>query len=207
MNPSNAPIEVFADIGCPFAYVGIKRLVEYRDRLGRNDFPIRVRAWPLEVVNNKPWDREFVAEEIEVIRAAVAPELFTNFDATVFPTSFMPALALAAAANRVSDPIGEAVSLDLRTLLFEQGADLGDIDVLRSVAGRFGVTFDPSDTSDVLADHGEGMSRGVIGSPHFFTSTGSWFCPALTVGRDEQGDLQVTTNPEKFERFMEECFV
>ncbi len=206
MNSSNAPIEVFADIGCPFAYIGIKRLAEYRDRLERNDRPIRVRAWPLEVVNNKPWDREFVAEEIAVIRAAVAPDLFTNFDANVFPTSFMPALVLAAAANRVSDQIGETVSLELRTLLFENGADLGDVEVLRSVADRFGVAFNPDDTTEVLADHGEGMSRGVIGSPHFFTSTGSWFCPALTVGRDEQGELQVTANPEGFERFVEECF-
>jgi hypothetical protein len=49
-------IEVFADAGCPFTHVGLRRLVEHRDHAGRDDVVLRVRAWPLELVNGHPLD-------------------------------------------------------------------------------------------------------------------------------------------------------
>jgi hypothetical protein len=47
-------VEVFADVGCPFAHVGLRRFVERRDELGRDDVVLWVRAWPLELVNARP---------------------------------------------------------------------------------------------------------------------------------------------------------
>ena len=53
-------IEVWADVWCPFAHIGIRRLVEERDRRG-SEVHLRVRAWPLELVNGRPLDAAFIA--------------------------------------------------------------------------------------------------------------------------------------------------
>ncbi len=198
-------IEVFADVSCPFTHIGLRHFVERRAQLGREDVHLRVRAWPLEVVNGTPLDGEFIAEEINEIRAELETDLFKGFTAQVLPSSSLPALALAAAAYDVSIAAGEAVSLELRDLLFEQGVDIADPEVLTKLANRYDADFDPGDTSAALADHSLGFERGVIGSPHFFTPTASFFCPALDVSRDDAGDLRVKSNPERFQEFMDSC--
>ena len=106
-------VEVFADLGCPFTHVGLRRFVERRAERGRGDVHLLVRSWPLEVVNGTPLDADFIAEEVDDIRAAVAPDLFTGFAATAFPASSIPGLALAAAIDGVgvalaSKPLVEA---------------------------------------------------------------------------------------------------
>ena len=83
-------LEVFADIGCPFAYVGLRRLVARRDELGRDDVVLRVHAWPLELVNGVPLDRSFIAEEVEVLRDTVPPDLFAGFDPAALPGVVAP---------------------------------------------------------------------------------------------------------------------
>ena len=60
-------IDVYADIWCPFAHVGIRRVTDRRDALGV-DTRLRVRAWPLELVNGKPMDAAFIGEEVVEIR-------------------------------------------------------------------------------------------------------------------------------------------
>src|SRR6478735_6336015 len=45
--PTGRAIEVFADVRCPFAHVGLRRLVERRRALGRDDVRLVVRAWPM----------------------------------------------------------------------------------------------------------------------------------------------------------------
>ena len=92
-------IEVFADIVCPFTHVGLRRLVEARDARSAHS-TIRVRAWPLEWVNGRPFDAEVVGHEIEALRSDVAPEMFAGFDAAHFPRTSMPAFGLVAAAYR-----------------------------------------------------------------------------------------------------------
>lgn len=82
-------IEVWADVWCPFAHIGIRRLVEERDRRG-SAVHLRVRAWPLELVNGRPLDAAFIAEEIDEIRPQVAPDLFVGFRQDAFPSSSTP---------------------------------------------------------------------------------------------------------------------
>src|SRR4051812_44589210 len=67
-------IEVFADIVCPFTHVGLRRLLEARPATGRR-MSVRVRAWPLELVNGTPVAADLAAREIEALRAGVAPHL------------------------------------------------------------------------------------------------------------------------------------
>jgi predicted DsbA family dithiol-disulfide isomerase len=199
-------IEVFADVGCPFTHVGLRRFVQRRAELGRDDVVLSVRAWPLEIVNGAPLDPAFIAEEVALIRDQAAPDLFTGFTEAAFPATSLPAMALAAAAGDVDVATGERVSLELRDLLFESGVDISSEPVLREVASRHGVDPTSADTARVLADPAEGVGRGVIGSPHFFTLGGDFFCPALDVGRDAAGHLRVRPDPAAFEAFLEVCF-
>ncbi|MBS1836447.1 MAG: DsbA family protein [Actinobacteria bacterium] len=199
-------IEVFADVTCPFTHVGLRRFVDRRAELGRHDVVLRVRSWPLEVVNGSPLDAAFIAEEVDDLRAQVAPELFAGFAEATFPATSVPALALAAAANDVDLSTGEQVSLALRTMLFEEGADIADEAVLRTVAVDHGVDWDDVDASRVLADHAEGVERHVIGSPHFFTPDADFFCPGLAISRGEDGHLQVEPKAEVFDAFLASCF-
>ena len=179
-------VEVYADVACPFTHVGLRRFVERREAAGRSDAMLVVRAWPLEVVNGHPMDPAFIAEEVDEIREQVAPDLFTGFSADAFPATSLPAMALAAAAYALDVATGERVSLALRTLLFEDGADIADAAVLDALA----------------AEHAAGVERGVIGSPHFFTTGGGFFCPALDIHRDDAGELVITADPEAFDAFL-----
>lgn len=198
-------IEVFADVGCPFTHVGLLRFVERRRELGRDDVALWVRSWPLEIVNGAPLDPHFIADEVEDLRRQVAPQLFVGFDEAAFPVTSLPAMSLAAAAYQHDASTGERVSLALRELLFEQGKDIADPSTLVALADAQGVEVDLHDTRQVLADHAEGVQRGVIGSPHFFTPGGGFFCPSLDVHRDDDGHLRITADPEGFDRFVDTC--
>jgi predicted DsbA family dithiol-disulfide isomerase len=200
-------VEVYADVACPFTHVGLRRLVQRRAELGRDDVTLWVRAWPLEIVNSEPLDPHFVAEEVDDIREQVAPTLFAGFVEGSFPASSLPALTLAAAAYGQDLATGERVSLALRDLLFERGVNIADADVLSRLADDHDVPVDLTDPRPVLADHAEGVARGVIGSPHFFTPAGGFFCPSLDVHRDAGGHLRITADALGFDRFVTTCFV
>jgi len=199
-------IDVFADVACPFTHVGLKSFVARRAELGRDDVILRVRAWPLEIVNGQPLDPGDVAEEIDALHDQVGSTLFTGFTQESFPATSLPALTLASAAYEHGLAIGELVSLQLRDLLFEQGVPIADADVLHGVAAEHGIDADLFDERQVLAEHAQGVRRGVTGSPHFLTPAGGFFCPALDVGRDENGHLRVRADKEDFERFLSSCF-
>ncbi len=199
-------IEVFADVACPFTHVGLRRFVEHRTRLRRPDVVLAVRAWPLEVVNGQPLDSHVTAGRIADIREQVAPDLFSGFAESAFPATSLPALALTSAAYARDPQTGERVSLELRDLLFEQGRDIADPVVLAEVAAEHGVEVGDADVRRVHDDHAEGAARGVIGSPHFFTPSGDFFCPALDVHHDASGRLAVAPDPARFDRFLSSCF-
>jgi predicted DsbA family dithiol-disulfide isomerase len=199
-------LEVFADVWCPFSHVGLRRLVEQRARLGRDDVVVRVRAWPLELVNGEPLSAHLVAEEIQALRVAVAPDLFSGFDPDRFPSTTLPALALAAAAYRRGDRTGEQVSLALRTALFEEGRDIADQAELTVIAHAFEMEPPGADAEAAIHDDWrEGRRRGVLGSPHFFVDRRGFFCPTLTVNRVDD-HLQVTADAEGLAAFLATAF-
>jgi len=199
-------IEVFADVLCPFAHVGLRAVAAHRHALGRDDVCLRVRAWPLELVNVAPLDPGHTAEHVADLRAQVAPGLFAGFDADRFPRTSLPALTLAASAYRAGDATGEAVSFAVRDALFEDGQDISAPGVLDAIACRFGVPAeDEAARASVLADWEEGCSRGVKGSPHFFCGTDDVFCPALRITRGPGGRAQVEAVGEVLDRFLRGC--
>lgn len=188
-------VEVFADILCPFTHVGLHTLIDRRTERGLTEPRLRIRAWPLELVNEAPLDRHHIAAEITALRDSVRPDLFAGFSTDSFPQTSMAAFALTAAADRTDDPVViEEVGMALRNAVFEEGIDIGRADLVAPIAARLGLEplDDESTAAAVRADWDEGSSRGVVGSPHFFTDDGgSWFCPGLDISRDSRGDFVV----------------
>ena len=200
-------IEVFADVVCPFAHVGLRRWADRRDELGRTDVRLRVRAWPLELINDAPMDPQAVAGKAADLRAQVAPNLFGRFDRATFPTSSLPALALTHAAYRHSLEAGERAALRLRQLTFDEGVDVSKPEVIDQVIDELDLPIpDISDDDSVTKDWDEGRQRGVVGSPHFFTPDGgAVFCPTLDIHK--QGDhLAVHFDEDAFAGLIAACF-
>jgi len=200
-------IEVFADVVCPFTHAGLRRLVARRSELHRDDVLLRVRAWPLELVNGRLLAADMAAEQVAALRGGVAPDLFSGFDPGRFPRSSLPALALAAEGYAAGPAVGEAISLALRTALFEEGRDIGDLAVLVDIAARHGVAFaDPEGGREaVMADWTEGRDRGVIGSPHFFIDGTDVFCPTLDIRR-VGGSFEISLDTAGYAEFIHRCF-
>ncbi len=188
-------IEVFADILCPFTHVGLHTLIDRRTERGLSEPRLRIRAWPLELVNGAPLDRHHIAAEITALRDSVRPDLFAGFSVDSFPQTSMAAFALTAAADRTDDPVViEEVGMALRHAVFEEGIDIGAPDLVAPIAARFNLEPLDAESADavVRADWDEGKRRGVVGSPHFFTDDGgSWFCPGLDISRDSRGDFVI----------------
>jgi predicted DsbA family dithiol-disulfide isomerase len=200
-------IEVYADVCCPFAHVGLRSVVRRRHQFGRDDVVMRVRAWPLELVNGAPLDPITTAEHVGDLRTQVATDLFDHFDPVHFPRTSLPALAVAAAAYRRDDRTGEAVSLALRDALFEEGRDISRLDVLASVASAHGIDGLSAEADEaVRAEWHQGESRAVQGSPHFFCGDLDAFCPSLNISKDDDGELHVARNMDALDAFLAECF-
>ena len=202
-------IEVFADVLCPFTHVGLRTLVDRRRDHGLAEPRLRIRAWPLELINGKPLDPHHIDAEVSALRASVRPDLFLGFSVDAFPSTSMAAFALTAAADRADDPVlAEEVGMALRNAVFEEGLDIGRPEVVAPIADRFGL--DPLDveatSAAVHADWDEGRSRGVVGSPHFFTGDGgSWFCPSLAISRDDVGNFVIAWKQDT-EAFVDRIF-
>jgi len=197
-------IEVFADVWCPFAWIGLTRVVEARRALGESGPSMRVRPWPLELVNGQPQSAERIVEEVVELRRSVTPDLFVGLRADRFPRSTLLALALAESAYEVSVAAGEAVSLELRRRLFEEGQDVGDRSVLEKVGRAHGLAVPTERAARERAEAAlaEGRRRGVLGSPHFFLGNADYFCPALVIQRDGSGALEVHFDQEGFSAFV-----
>jgi predicted DsbA family dithiol-disulfide isomerase len=194
-------IEVFADVCCPFTHAGLRLLVARRGAASAR-LPLRLLAWPLELVNGAPLDPDLVAEEIEALRHGAVPDAFAGFDRSRFPATSLPALALAAAAYERGVETGERVSLALRHALFEEGRDVADPEVVAAVAADHGLGAPESRHHHaVRADWQEGRRRGVVGSPHFFAAGSSWFCPVLDIRR-EDGRMHVATDEGALDALM-----
>lgn len=209
MSTTSAPVlEVFADVGCPFTYVGLSHLIRSRDRRG-SSVRVKVRAWPLELVNDAPFDTEHLAAEIVALRAQVEPELFTGFNAETFPATSIPAFGLTHVAYDKALETGEAVSMELRRAIFEDGQDVSDTAVLAEIAQRHGIELPTREESEALAraEWSDGRERGVIGSPHFLLPSGEGaFCPGLSIERLDDGSYRVEADHATMGAFFGQVF-
>jgi predicted DsbA family dithiol-disulfide isomerase len=178
-------IEVFGDVCCPFTYAGLVLLRQVRDERDP-DTRIVVRAWPLEWINGHPFDPDHIRREIDGL-LAVVPDRFAGFSVSAFPTTSVPAFGLVHAAYAHSLTLGEQAAFAVREAVFERGLDVGDPEVLAGLAAELGLPMPSAEaaTAAVAADHAAGQAAGVVGSPHFVTDHGSWFCPLLHISQTD----------------------
>ncbi len=198
-------ITVFGDVACPFTYVGLSMLFAERDRRAA-DVRFRVRAWPLELINDAPLDPAHVSREVEALRVVV-PGSFAGFDPATFPRTSVPAFGLVDAAYERSDHDGESAAIAVRVALFERGLDIGDSDVLTGLAAAIGVTLPTDEAARAIAerDHAAGQDLGVVGSPYFITRDRGWFCPMLAISQHE-GRFTVTIDDTTKRDFINNVF-
>ena len=113
-------VEVYADITCPFTHVGLKRLVQHVSAMSE-PAEVIVRAWPLEWVNGSPLAVDAVLVKAAALTNQLGVDDFSGLRADAWPASTIAALNLAASAYERDAATGLAVSLELRTALFERG--------------------------------------------------------------------------------------
>ena len=195
-------IEVFADITCPFTHVGLKRVIEHIAELTR-PVSVYVRAWPLEWVNETGLDVTAVEAKAKALTEQLGVDDFPGLDHDHWPDSTIPALELAAAGYARDMATGLAVSLDLRSALFEHGRDVGASEVLAEIAANHDLPAPaPGASAAVQVDYDEGRRRGVSGSPHFFVGHDNFFCPALDLGHDADGNLTARLDTDGLAAFF-----
>lgn len=197
-----ATIEVFADINCPFTHVGLKVIAAEIAAAGM-PMNVWVRAWPLEWVNGSPLEVDAVAEKVAALTSQLGVHDFDGFCRDTWPATTIPALNLVDAAHRRDAVTGFAVSVRLRTMLFEEGRDIADAHVLAEVADSFGLPRpDVTPTAGVEADYAEGKRRGVRGSPDFWVEGKEFFCPSLDIGHDADGLLTAAFDDKGIREFV-----
>ena len=195
-------VEVYADITCPFAHVGLKRVIQHVREMSE-PADVIVRAWPLEWVNGAPLAYDAVLVKARALTEQLGVSDFDGLRAEAWPSSTIPALELAGAASARDHATGLAVSLDLRAALFERGEDISDPQVLAALAAAHGLTPPPAGSSAaVQADYDGGRARGVQGSPHFFVASDDFFCPALDLGHDDGGHLTARFDADMLAAFF-----
>ncbi|MFA9565663.1 MAG: hypothetical protein ACERLM_13280, partial [Acidimicrobiales bacterium] len=153
-------IEVFADVGCPFAHMGLSMLVAERGQRDRSDVTLRVRAWPLEIVNGTGFDARVVADKAEALRSQLGTDRFHDFDGSAYASTFLPAMELTTVAYETDPTTGEAVALEVRELTFEQGIDVADPAVLVDLARRHGpCRIEPAQQPRTLVSEQDPLAR------------------------------------------------
>lgn len=209
-------IDVWSDIHCPWAFIAVHRLRTARDKHGL-DVVFAQRAWPLEWVNRQGTPRRIVTAETAAL-AGHEPELFTAYSAESWPSTFVPAFELVAAARRVHGPrAAEDVDYALRLAFFRDSIDVsieaGLHDAL-ALAGEVNPDVVPErilDTwrrdnprADVVDDFRTSTTLPIQGSPQIFWPDGSTtHNPGMTDHRWSGGLVHIgQTEPGEAERLL-----
>lgn len=178
-------VDIWSDIHCPWALITIDRLRRARQRHSI-DVVFVPRAWPLEWVNRRGTPRGIVTVEAAVL-AEHEPELFSAYANESWPSTFLPAFELVAAANRVGGlRAAENVDYALRLAFFRDGVDVSIRDGLEralAVADGLGEELDAQSVmdqwlrgnprADVAADYAASAAVSIQGSPQVMWMDGT----------------------------------
>jgi predicted DsbA family dithiol-disulfide isomerase len=178
-------VTIWSDIHCPWAGAIVHRLRAARDAEGL-DVLLDPRPWPLELVNRQGTPHDIVMTEIAVL-AQHEPSMYASYAGDSWPSTFMPAFELVAAARRVhGDKGAEEVDYALRRAFLRKGIDVSISSGLREaldLAVSGGVQIDVETVlkvwgsepvrADVLADYERSKDLPIQGSPQIFLADGS----------------------------------
>lgn len=177
-------IAVFADPGCPWAHVGVSRLHRARRSAGLVDeVAIDIRAFPLELINERPTPFGGLQSEIPPLQA-IEPragwELWSG-EASAWPVTMLPPMEAVEAAKEQGLEASAHLDHELRRAFFGQSRCISMRHVILEVAEGCG-RVDVDALAEALDD---GRARGpmlepywahggtVQGSPHVFLPDGT----------------------------------
>jgi predicted DsbA family dithiol-disulfide isomerase len=178
-------VTIWSDIHCPWAGAIVHRLRAARDAEGLDVLP-DPRPWPLELVHRQGTPPDIVMTEIAVL-AQHEPSMYASYAGDSWPSTFMPAFELVAAARRVhGDKGADEVDYALRRAFLRKGLDVSISSGLREardLAVSGGVQIDVETVlkvwgsepvrADVLADYERSKDLPIQGSPQIFLADGS----------------------------------
>jgi predicted DsbA family dithiol-disulfide isomerase len=178
-------IEIWSDIHCPWALIAVHRLRRARARRSA-EITFVPRAWPLEWVNERGTPRDIVTAETAVL-ASYEPELFNAYTNESWPSTFLPAFELVAAARRCHGlAVAEDVDYALRLAFFRDSVDVSIAAGLRQALGIaadlnkdidvdavIATWTDLPVRADVAADFRDSRQLPIQGSPQIFWPDGS----------------------------------
>jgi predicted DsbA family dithiol-disulfide isomerase len=200
-------VDVWSDIHCPWALVCIHRLRAARRELDVTGVVINPRPWPLEWVNERGTPHDIVATET-IVLAAEEPALFSAYENPSWPSTFLPAFELVAAARRVGGArTAEEVDYALRLAFFRDQIDVSIAAGLRHALEIAAADHPvPVETimrtwhtqpvrSDVLAEYEISRTLPIQGSPQIFWPNGeTHHNPGLSDHTWERGIPRIGTS-------------
>jgi predicted DsbA family dithiol-disulfide isomerase len=180
--PLIARVELIADIGCPWSYIGFHRLrrlqrestlrLVWRPFLLNPHLPpegIERRAYRVRRFGNASAAQRLDRKLIEIGRSEGIAFAFERMS-LASPTAAAHGLLLEAQARGLTEQAAEL----LFAAAFEEGRDLGDPDLLERVAGQLGLHWNwPARTAaiphgaEVMQSHHAATAAGVTGVPTF----------------------------------------
>lgn len=132
-------VVVFSDLLCPWAHIGVFRLLRaVHDRGLGGEVTIDHRAFPLELVGGGPHEREHFDRMVAALRDVEPEAGWASWaaDEDDFPTSSLLALEAVQAAKAVSPAASVALDRALRRAVFEQSRPIDRLDTVMDVAGE-----------------------------------------------------------------------
>jgi predicted DsbA family dithiol-disulfide isomerase len=206
-----AHIEVWSDLHCAWATTAVHRLRRAREKHGL-DVVFDQRAWPLEWVNTSGTPRHIVEPETAVL-SNHEPEIFSRFRGDSWPSTFLPAFELVAAARRaLGMRAAEDVDYALRLRFFRESADVSLRHELARACDDAGIDTDAVMSAwesepvraDVAADFARSAGLPIDGSPQIFWPDGSTtHNPGMTDHEWVRGLPRIgVTDPDACERLL-----
>jgi predicted DsbA family dithiol-disulfide isomerase len=178
-------VQVWSDIGCPWAHVAVWRLWDARRRLGLED---RVRfdhrVFPLELFNSQATPRNELDPEMPTC-AGLAPQAgWQPWSAPewTYPATMLPAMEAVQAAKEQGLAASEALDRGLRRAFWGESRCVSMRHVVLEVASEtegldLGELADAMDSGRarhvIFADWEIAKTDAVQGSPHLFVADGT----------------------------------
>ena len=185
MQVAPGTIQVWSDIGCPWAHVAVWRLHDARRRLHLED---RVRfdhrVFPLELFNSEPTPRNELEPEMPTCQALAPRAGWQAWSAPdwAWPVTMLLAMEAVQAAKEQSLRVSEELDLGLRRAFWGESRCVSLRHVILEVASQ----TDGLDLSALAAALDAGRARqaifeqwevaktdAVAGSPHLFLPDGT----------------------------------
>lgn len=132
-------IVVFSDVMCPWAHIGVFRLLRAVHERGLDgEVDIDHRAFPIELIGDEHHDRERFDRMVGALRDVEPDAGWSTWsgDDGRFPTSSLLALEAVQAAKAVSPAASSALDRALRRAVFVGSRPIDDLDTIIDVAGE-----------------------------------------------------------------------